>query len=243
VSVVVPVLDEAAALPALLDHLDALPGRFEVIVADGGSTDATRAIAAERGARVVDAPRGRAAQQNAGGAAARGDVLVFLHADSRLPAGAHASLVGALRDPRVAGGNFALRFDGDDASAGCSAPGTRCSGARGSSTATRRSGCGPRCSGRSAASRRCRSWRTTRSCARCRRRTDARAWAGGASRDDVVAALARIGRPANRRVVGADPLALPRGRAGRPARTALQSNSLINLFSPTSCNLAELGQG
>jgi len=113
-SVVVPVLDEEAGLPELLDALDALPGRFEVIVADGGSRDATRTIAAARGATVVDAPRGRAAQQNAGARAARGDVLVFLHADSRLPPSAHASLTAALRDPRVAGGNFALRFDGDD---------------------------------------------------------------------------------------------------------------------------------
>jgi len=114
VSVIVPVLDEAAALPSALDALAALPGRFEVIVADGGSRDATRTIAAARGTRVVDAPRGRAAQQNAGARAARGDVLVFLHADSRLPANAHTSLAAALADPRVAGGNFALRFDGGD---------------------------------------------------------------------------------------------------------------------------------
>jgi rSAM/selenodomain-associated transferase 2 len=113
-SVIVPVLDEEATLPVLLDALDALPGRFEVIVADGGSGDATRTIAEGRGALVVDAPRGRAAQQNAGARAAHGDVLVFLHADSRLPAGAHASLAAALADPRVVGGNFALRFDGDD---------------------------------------------------------------------------------------------------------------------------------
>jgi rSAM/selenodomain-associated transferase 2 len=114
-SVVVPVLDEAEALPGLLDHLASLPGDWEVIVADGGSRDATRAIASDRGVRVVDAPRGRAAQQNAGAAAATGDVLVFLHADSRLPPSAQASLAAALRDPSVAGGNFALRFDGGDA--------------------------------------------------------------------------------------------------------------------------------
>lgn len=115
VSVVVPVLDEAATLPRLLADLAALPGRFEVIVADGGSADATREAAAAGGATVVDAPRGRAAQQNAGARHARGDVLVFLHADSRLPASAHAALTAALADPAVAGGNFALRFDGGDA--------------------------------------------------------------------------------------------------------------------------------
>ncbi len=93
-----------------------LPGEWEVVVADGGSADGTRAVAAAHpaGAVVVDAPRGRAAQQDAGARRATGDVLVFLHADSRLPPGAHAALAGALADPRVVGGNFALRFDGAD---------------------------------------------------------------------------------------------------------------------------------
>jgi rSAM/selenodomain-associated transferase 2 len=114
-SFVVPTLDEAAALPGLLDHLIALPGDFEIVAADGGSRDGTVAVARARGVRVVEGPPGRAAQQNAGAAAARGDVLVFLHADSRLPATAFESLAAALRDPAVVGGNFALRFDGDDA--------------------------------------------------------------------------------------------------------------------------------
>jgi rSAM/selenodomain-associated transferase 2 len=114
-SIVVPVLDEAAALPALLDATLSLHGDVEVIVVDGGSADATREVARAAGATVVQAPRGRAAQQNAGARAARGDVLVFLHADSRLPSDAHASLERALADPRVAGGNFALRFEGGDA--------------------------------------------------------------------------------------------------------------------------------
>ncbi|CAA9489571.1 MAG: hypothetical protein AVDCRST_MAG85-1146 [uncultured Solirubrobacteraceae bacterium] len=115
VSVVVPVLDEAATMELFLAELFGLPGRFEVIVVDGGSIDGTRELAVKAGAVLVDAPRGRAAQQNAGARAARGDVLVFLHADSRLPRDAYASLARALDDPHVAGGNFSLRFDGDDA--------------------------------------------------------------------------------------------------------------------------------
>ena len=113
-SVLVPVLDEAQAVPGLLEHLDGLAGDWEVILADGGSRDETVALAAASGARVIAAPRGRAAQMNAAAAAAGGAALVFLHADSRLPPDAHAALVRALADPATVGGNFALRFDGDD---------------------------------------------------------------------------------------------------------------------------------
>ncbi len=118
-SVVVPTFDEAAQLPALLDHLAALPGRWEVIVADGGSRDGSQQVVGLRAAcapfaRLVHASRGRAAQMNAGAAVARGDGLLFLHADTRLPGGAYETLRQALSAPHVAGGNFALRFDGGD---------------------------------------------------------------------------------------------------------------------------------
>ena len=112
VSVVVPTLDEAAELPGLLDHLAALPGRFEVVVADGGSRDGTAELAARHplAPRVVHEPGGRAAQLNAGAAEAHGDPIVFLHADTRLPQTAHRSLTTTRAD----GGNFAIRFDGGD---------------------------------------------------------------------------------------------------------------------------------
>ncbi|MEA2299139.1 MAG: hypothetical protein QOF77_2075 [Solirubrobacteraceae bacterium] len=112
-SLIVPVLDEARALPGLLDHLDSLAGDWEVILADGGSQDETVALAAPR-TRVIAAPRGRAAQMNAAAAHATGRGLVFLHADSRLPPGAHAAIAHALEDPATVGGNFALRFEGED---------------------------------------------------------------------------------------------------------------------------------
>lgn len=116
VSVCVPTLREAEQIGPLLDHLAALDGRFEVIVADGGSEDTTTAIAREhpRADRVLCQRGGRAAQLNAAGAAARGDLVVFLHADSRLPATAYASLCAAHADPLLVGGNFELRFDGED---------------------------------------------------------------------------------------------------------------------------------
>lgn len=112
VSILIPTLDEERELPALLDHLAALYGHWELIVADGGSRDATREIAREHPARprVVEQPGGRAAQLNAAARVASGDLLLFLHADSRLPRDAYASLAEASRQPRIAGGNFALRF-------------------------------------------------------------------------------------------------------------------------------------
>lgn len=115
VSVVVPTLEEARELPRLLDHLAALHGRWEVIVADGGSADATQRLAREHPSapRVVVQRGGRAAQLNAGARVATGDVLLFLHADSRLPRDAYASLAAAWREPDVVGGNFALRFGGE----------------------------------------------------------------------------------------------------------------------------------
>ena len=115
VSVLIPTLNEAAELPDLLDHLAHLHGRWEPIVADGGSHDATRQIARDHPLRprVIEQPGGRAAQLNAAARAASGDILLFLHADSRLPRDAYASLAEASRVPDLQGGNFALRF-GDE---------------------------------------------------------------------------------------------------------------------------------
>jgi rSAM/selenodomain-associated transferase 2 len=112
IAVVVLARDEARELPALLDHLATLPGAWEVVLADGGSSDGTPAIARARGVPVVTDRGGRAAQANAGAQATTGDPVVFLHADSRLPPGAHDALRRAAHDPAVAGGSFALRFAG-----------------------------------------------------------------------------------------------------------------------------------
>lgn len=85
-SIIVPTLDEEAGIAAALDALAPLRRRgAEVIVVDGGSRDRTAALAQPRSDRFILAPRGRATQMNAGAAQARGDVLVFLHADTRLP--------------------------------------------------------------------------------------------------------------------------------------------------------------
>jgi rSAM/selenodomain-associated transferase 2 len=106
-SVIVPVWNEERVLPACLRHLTALAGVGEIIVVDGGSRDASAAIArAATGVRVLEAARGRARQMNAGAAAATGDVLLFLHADVALPGDAASRIDEVLQSPSVVGGAF-----------------------------------------------------------------------------------------------------------------------------------------
>ncbi len=111
-SIIVPVLNEAARLPALLAGLAPFREAAEVIVVDGGSTDGSAESAQAAGwARVLAAPRGRARQMNAGAAAACGEVLLFLHADTSLPPTALEDIRAALADPPVVGGRFDVRLD------------------------------------------------------------------------------------------------------------------------------------
>jgi rSAM/selenodomain-associated transferase 2 len=115
ISVVIPTLNEASRLTPLLAALASEPTPHEVIVADGGSADSTRAVAAAFGAAVVVTPPGRGRQIRAGAVRAQGDVLLFLHADSRFPAGGLAAVVRVLAErSHCPGGNFRLVFDGAD---------------------------------------------------------------------------------------------------------------------------------
>lgn len=107
VSVIIPTLNEEGCLAAALRALRA-EGPREIIVADGGSDDGTRRAAAGAD-RFIDAPRGRAAQMNAGAALASGDVLLFLHADCVPEAGALADAERLLRRRDVAAGCFQMR--------------------------------------------------------------------------------------------------------------------------------------
>jgi len=96
VCVVIPARNEEAALAATLAALQPLrAGGHEVIVVDGGSRDGTLALARGQSDRAFSAPAGRASQMNAGAAVAHADVLVFLHADSRLPDDAVAAIAAA----------------------------------------------------------------------------------------------------------------------------------------------------
>lgn len=129
IAVVIPALDEAASVEAAiasargsvdpedldpedLDPEDRTDREIDVIVVDGGSCDATAERSRAAGAHVLlVAGGGRARQQEAGWRASRGDAVLFLHADTRLPAGWAAAVRSALADPRVAVGAFRLRFE------------------------------------------------------------------------------------------------------------------------------------
>jgi rSAM/selenodomain-associated transferase 2 len=110
ISVIVPVLNEAALLEGFLSHLRALDPEAEIIVIDGGSSDKTIAIAERLADRAIVAPRGRASQMNAGAAIAQGEVLWFLHADLAPPRDSIAQIAALLANPNIAGGYFRLRF-------------------------------------------------------------------------------------------------------------------------------------
>jgi rSAM/selenodomain-associated transferase 2 len=115
-SIVMPVLNEAAQIEEALAALAPCRARgAEIIVVDGGSSDGTPELAHDLADRVLDSPRGRAAQMNAGAAAATGDTLLFLHADTRLPDGADRLIRDGLARSNRSWGRFDVRFDGGGA--------------------------------------------------------------------------------------------------------------------------------
>ncbi len=107
-SIVMPVLNEAQHIVAALQPLRM--NGVEIVVADGGSSDGTPALAAPLADKVIAAPRGRALQMNAGAAVASGDALLFLHADTRLPANAPAIIERTLQ--HHAWGRFDVHIEG-----------------------------------------------------------------------------------------------------------------------------------
>jgi rSAM/selenodomain-associated transferase 2 len=112
-SIIVPVLDEAANIVAAMQALGSLRARgTEIIVVDGGSQDETVTLTAPLADRVITSARGRATQMNAGAAVARGDVLLFLHADTRLPADADRLIRDGLARSKRAWGRFDVTIEG-----------------------------------------------------------------------------------------------------------------------------------
>ena len=112
IAVIIPTLNEEEALPDALASAARL-GFDEILVVDGGSTDRTMAVAASQGVRCLTSAPGRARQMNAGAAHSQADVLLFLHADTRLPDGGRRAIERALSEPDCAGGRFDLRFERD----------------------------------------------------------------------------------------------------------------------------------
>jgi rSAM/selenodomain-associated transferase 2 len=109
-SVIIPALNEAAGIVEILQAIPADPEIVEVIVVDGGSADATRDLAAPY-ARVLQSARGRGIQMNAGASEASGSVLVFLHADTKLPDSAFSIMSSVLEETAAESGTFRLAFD------------------------------------------------------------------------------------------------------------------------------------
>ncbi len=112
-SIIIPVLNEAEALPGLLSRLQeevqANPHlNLEIVVVDGGSTDGSREVAKEPAARLVRSERGRSKQLNRGAALARGKVLVFLHADSQISPGFSSRIVKAVDSGSVGGAHHVM---------------------------------------------------------------------------------------------------------------------------------------
>lgn len=113
VSVVIPTLNEAGRIANLVGAMRTSPSCAEVIVVDGGSDDGTVERAEGAGARVLSCAPSRGRQLALGASRASGDILLFLHADSVLPAHALDAIVDALAEPEIIGGNFRILFDGD----------------------------------------------------------------------------------------------------------------------------------
>ncbi len=110
ISIIIPTLNEERCIA---QTLQAIPSsdRVEIIVADGGSCDRTLEIAGRQGARVLKVPGGRARQMNAAARQARGEILLFLHADTRLMAGFSSFVPETLAGKKVVAGAFRLRID------------------------------------------------------------------------------------------------------------------------------------
>ena len=111
VSIVIPTLNEANRIDPLADHLKEMAPETEWILADGGSQDDTLLKAKQHRFKILTCPKGRGIQMHHGAAAASGDVILFLHADTQLPPNGIQAMLRCLKDAYVVGGGFWKQFD------------------------------------------------------------------------------------------------------------------------------------
>jgi len=111
ISIIIPTLNEEDSIRETLRALQVFE-TAEIILVDGGSTDATLLIAGDYDIKILHAPRGRGSQLQFGADAATGDILWFLHADTIVSPDSVRQIKTALKNPQMVGGNFTIRFDG-----------------------------------------------------------------------------------------------------------------------------------
>jgi rSAM/selenodomain-associated transferase 2 len=116
ISIITPVLNEEDMIPPFLDHLALLQGPFELVIVDGGSSDATCARIQQYASpfpaplHLLSAPAGRSGQMNTGAAAAQGEILLFLHVDCRIPVDSLQVITQVCTEQGVCGGAFTHSF-------------------------------------------------------------------------------------------------------------------------------------
>ena len=115
ISIIIPVLHEEAVINGLIAHIRSLErgGEVEIVVVDGDAGGSTIRVVKDGSVRTLSSGPGRGLQMNSGAAVARGDILLFLHADTQLPENALSTLASNMRDARIMAGAFDLGFDSD----------------------------------------------------------------------------------------------------------------------------------